>query len=36
MITFTSISDLDRLADDPVKPVIKQLLEWLTRSAISA
>jgi hypothetical protein len=31
MITFTSIADLDRLPDDnPAKPVIKQLLEWLT------
>jgi len=30
MITFTSLSDLDKLAeDDPAKPVIKQLLEWL-------
>jgi hypothetical protein len=30
MITFTSITDLDKLADeDPVKPVVKQLLEWL-------
>ena len=31
MITFTSLSDLDKLADDdPAKPVVKQLLEWLT------
>jgi len=31
MITFTSIADLDKLADDgPAKPVVKQLLEWLT------
>ena len=30
MKTFTSISDLDKLADDdPAKPVVKQLLEWL-------
>jgi len=30
MITFTSIADLDQLADDdPAKPVIRQLLEWL-------
>ena len=33
MITFTSLSDLSKLADDdPAKPVIKQLLEWLTAS----
>ena len=31
MKTFTSLSDLDRLADDdPARPVVKQLLEWLT------
>jgi len=31
MITFTSIADLDKLAhDDPAKPAVKQLLEWLT------
>ena len=31
MITFTSLSDLSKLADDdPARPVIKQLLEWLT------
>jgi hypothetical protein len=30
MITFTSLSDLSKLADDdPAKPVIKQLIEWL-------
>jgi hypothetical protein len=30
MKTFTSISDLDQLADDdPAKPVVKQLLEWV-------
>jgi len=30
MITFTSIADMDKLADDdPAKPVVKQLLEWL-------
>ena len=30
MKTFMSLSDLDKLADDdPAKPVIKQLLEWL-------
>ena len=30
MITFTSIADLDKLADDdPARPVVKQLLEWL-------
>jgi hypothetical protein len=30
MKTFTSITDLDRLSDDdPAKPVVKQLLEWL-------
>jgi hypothetical protein len=30
MKTFTSLSDLDRLSDDdPAKPVVKQLLEWL-------
>jgi len=30
MITFTSIADLDKLAnDDPAKCAIKQLLEWL-------
>jgi hypothetical protein len=31
MKIFTSHSDLDRLSDDdPVKPVVRQLLEWLT------
>ena len=31
MKTFMSITDLDKLADDdPAKPVVKQLLEWLT------
>ena len=31
MKTFMSLSDLVKLADDdPAKPVIKQLLEWLT------
>ena len=31
MKTFTSLSDLDRLSDDdPAKPVVQQLLEWLT------
>ena len=31
MKTFMSLSDLDRLADDdPARPIIKQLLEWLT------
>ena len=31
MITFTSLSDLSKLADDdPAKTVVKQLLEWLT------
>ena len=30
MKTFMSLSDLDKLADDdPAKPVVKQLLEWL-------
>jgi hypothetical protein len=30
MKTFTSLSDLDRLADDDsAKPVVKQLLTWL-------
>jgi hypothetical protein len=30
MITFTSLSDLEKLADDdPAKPVVRQLLEWL-------
>jgi hypothetical protein len=30
MKTFMSRSDLDRLADDePTRPVVKQLLEWL-------
>jgi hypothetical protein len=30
MKTFTSRSDLDKLAeDDPAKPVVRQLLEWL-------
>ena len=30
MITFTSIADLDKLAeDDPAKPVVGQLLTWL-------
>ena len=30
MKTFTSLSDLDALNDDdPAKPVVKQLLEWL-------
>ena len=30
MITITSIADLDKLADDdPARPVLKQLLEWL-------
>ena len=30
MKTFTSLSDLDQLSDDdPDKPVVKQLLEWL-------
>jgi len=30
MITFTSIADLDQLPDDdPARPVVKQLLEWL-------
>jgi hypothetical protein len=30
MKTFTSLSDLSQLAeDDPAKPVVKQLLEWL-------
>ena len=30
MIAFTSIADLSKLADDdPARPVIKQLLEWL-------
>ena len=30
MKTFMSLSDLSKLADDdPAKPVIKQLLEWL-------
>ena len=37
MITFTSLSDLSKLADDgPARPVVKQLLIWLTRSVISA
>ena len=31
MKTFMSITDLDKLADDdPAKPVVSQLLEWLT------
>ena len=31
MKTFMSISDLSKLADDdPAKPVVRQLLEWLT------
>ena len=30
MITFTSLSDLDKLPDDdPAKPVVSQLLTWL-------
>jgi len=30
MKTFMSLTDLDQLADDdPAKPVVKQLLEWL-------
>jgi hypothetical protein len=30
MITFVSIADLDKLADDdPARPVVKQLLQWL-------
>ena len=30
MIIFTSIADLDKLADDDhASPVVKQLLEWL-------
>ena len=30
MKTFTSLSDLSQLADDdPAKPVVRQLLEWL-------
>jgi hypothetical protein len=30
MMRFTSLSDLDQLTDDdPAKPVVKQLLEWL-------
>ena len=30
MKTFMSLSDLDKLPDDdPAKPVVKQLLEWL-------
>ena len=30
MKTFTSLSDLSKLPDeDPAKPVVKQLLEWL-------
>jgi hypothetical protein len=30
MITFTSLKDLDKLADDdPAMPVVKQMLEWL-------
>ena len=30
MKTFTSLSDLDKLSDDdPARPIIKQLLEWL-------
>jgi hypothetical protein len=30
MKTFTSLSDLNQLTDDdPAKPVVKQLLEWL-------
>jgi hypothetical protein len=30
MKTFMSLSDLDRLTDDdPAKPVVRQLLEWL-------
>ena len=31
MKTFTSLSDLSKLPDDdPAKPVVRQLLEWLT------
>ena len=30
MITFTSIADLDKIADDdPARPIVRQLLEWL-------